>query len=584
MSAMRPVDDVIIIGIDFGTTFSGVAWAYSREPDEIELVTSWDSELNRCSDVGKAPTQLYYGKNGDATQWGYSIPIDKDPLKWFKLLLLDDKDVPSEVANSAQLLEARRLRKGLNKDPVEIIGCFLRQIWNHSIDSIKRSVGPDLLRRSKFHVIITVPAIWPHYAQQRMKQAANMSGILQARDCGETVLRFISEPEAAALATLRDLSKRSTIKAKDTIVVCDAGGGTVDLISYCIESTEPFVVKECVKGDGDLCGAVFVDENFINLIKRKAPPGSWESVTKAEERRFLNDGWEHGIKPQFENQRRIWPVDLPDSCIKGSSKGLKRRITVNLSSADILSVFSPIVDKIEALVSRQVEIIETKYWAPPKYIILVGGFGRSRYLFNRLEKKFKSTILQSRGDKPWTAICRGAVVRGLTTYNLSPNLGVKIQSRIARMSYGTKYHTRFISGLHDLQDKYWDECHHEYRAKDQMFWYLREGEDISSKHPVQGNWQRHFSGPLGQLTNLIFCTSTFPPPSRMDGTVRRLCEVTWNHDIDLESLPKWTNKIGKVYHKLGYNMEMVCEDGDVDFTVYHDGNRVGGQSVQVEFD
>ncbi|KAL2685560.1 hypothetical protein Neosp_006660 [[Neocosmospora] mangrovei] len=347
---MRPVDDVIIIGIDFGTTsvtssslenlinpnvrgrFSGVAWAYSREPDEIELVTSWDSELNRCSDVGKAPTQLYYGNHGDATQWGYSIPIDKDPLKWFKLLLLDDKDVPSEVANSAQLHEARRLRKELNKDPIEIIGCFLRQIWNHSIDSIRRSVGADLLRRSKFQVIITVPAIWPHYARQRMKQAAKMSGILQPRSGGETVLRFISEPEAAALATLKDLSKRSTVEAGDTIVVCDAGGGTVDLISYRIESTQPFIVKECAKGDGGLCGGIFLDENFINLIKRKAPPGAWESVTKAEERRFLNDGWEHGIKPQFENQQKTWPVDLPDSCIKGSSTGLKRRITVDLSS------------------------------------------------------------------------------------------------------------------------------------------------------------------------------------------------------------------------------------------------------------
>jgi molecular chaperone DnaK (HSP70) len=45
-----------------------------------------------------------------------------------------------------------------------------------------------------------------------MKQAAKTSGILDARSCGETKLRFISEPEAAALATIKDLSKRSTIK------------------------------------------------------------------------------------------------------------------------------------------------------------------------------------------------------------------------------------------------------------------------------------------------------------------------------------------------------------------------------------
>ncbi|KAL2685559.1 hypothetical protein Neosp_006659 [[Neocosmospora] mangrovei] len=253
-------------------------------------------------------------------------------------------------------------------------------------------------------------------------------------------------------------------------------------------------------------------------------------------------------------------------------------------SADILSVFSPIVDKIEALVSRQVKIIETEYWAPPKYIILVGGFGRSRYLFNRLEKKFESTILQSRGDKPWTAICRGAVVQGLTSHNLSSSLEVQVQSRIARMSYGIAYNTPFDAEEHEREDKYWDEMYHGYRAKNQMRWYLLEGEFVDRKCPVRETWHRLYSGHVGQVTITIYYTSSFPPPPRMDGTVRKLCEVTWNQDINPESLPKWANKIGKVYHQLNYNVDMVCEDGDVDFTVYHNGNRVGGQCVQVEFD
>ena len=221
-------DDIVVIGLDFGTTqvlpqtshershtdldsYSGVAWAYSRDPDEIELVTSWDAELNHCSDVEKAPSQLYYGGRGEPTTWGYSIPPEKNPLKWFKLLLLDERDVPSDVSVSEQLLEARRLQQHVNQDPIDIIGCFLRSIWNHSIDSISRALGPKQLGKCKFHVVITLPAIWPPYAQQRMKQAAKMSGILDTRACGDTTLRFISEPEAAALATLKDLSRRSTL-------------------------------------------------------------------------------------------------------------------------------------------------------------------------------------------------------------------------------------------------------------------------------------------------------------------------------------------------------------------------------------
>lgn len=146
--------------------------------------------------------------------WGYSIPPNKDALKWFKLLLLDEKDISKDVCASSQLHEARRLRNEANKDPAEIIGCFLRNLWNHSIDTIKRSIGADLLQSSKFHVVVTMPAIWPHYAQQRMKRAVKLSGILDKRSCGETRLRFISEPEAAALATLKDLSKRSNTKVR----------------------------------------------------------------------------------------------------------------------------------------------------------------------------------------------------------------------------------------------------------------------------------------------------------------------------------------------------------------------------------
>ncbi|KAF5017906.1 hypothetical protein F66182_10135 [Fusarium sp. NRRL 66182] len=600
MVANQPLDDAIIIGIDFGTTFSGVAWAYSREPDEIEMVTSWDAEFHHCSDVKKAPTQLHYENDEKKVAWEYSVPSDKDPLKWFKLLLIDEKDLDADVSRSKQLEEARRLRTQVNKDPVDIIACFLRKIWNHSIDNIKRAVGAELLQQSRFHVVITLPAIWPPYAQHRMKRAAKMSGILDARCIGETTLRFISEPEAAALATIKDLSKRSTIQSGDTIVVCDAGGGTVvsphllptnialadvnkDLISYVIETTEPFVVKECVKGDGGLCGGVFLDENFVKLIKNKTPCGAWNLASRAQVRKFLNDEWEHGIKPQFENQDRVWPVDLPESHNNEQSRGLKRRRTIELTSAEILSVFSPVITKIEALVSRQVDAIQEKYSAPPKYIILVGGFGRSRYLFNRLQTRFTSEVLQSRGSKPWTAICRGAVVQGLIRHTPSSRFEVNIESRIARMSYGIRYRTRFIVGLHDECDKIWSEEEQEFETDNKMTWFLREGDNLMTKRSVRHDYYRLYLDEIDQVSSRIYCTSSFPPPAKCDEAVDALCTIKWNRVPGFESLPTYTNPIGKVYHKLDFTIEMTCEDGIVDFTIYYNGQRVGGHNVDVEF-
>lgn len=192
--------------------YSGVAWAYSKEPEDITIVTSWPSKLNRCSDMEKTPTQLCFGTATTETTWGFGVSGEQDPIKWFKLLLLDGKDVPSDVKKSSQYQKAVESQKTLNKGPTELISCFLRNLWNHALDSIEREVGREELVSCRLHIVFTTPAIWPSYAQQRMKLAAKLSGILETRSAGATTLRFVSEPEAAALATLKDVSKRSTIK------------------------------------------------------------------------------------------------------------------------------------------------------------------------------------------------------------------------------------------------------------------------------------------------------------------------------------------------------------------------------------
>jgi molecular chaperone DnaK (HSP70) len=164
---------------------------------------------------------LYFDKNGHDVKWGYGIPLDKEPLKWFKLLLLDATDLPAEIVNSIQLQEARRLTNETGKEPIAIIASFLRKLWDHSVESIRRAIGAESFEQSKFHVVITLPAIWPPYAQNQMKQAAQQSGILDVRPAGTTTLQFISEPEAAALATIKDMGKRSTIKVSIQNIISD---------------------------------------------------------------------------------------------------------------------------------------------------------------------------------------------------------------------------------------------------------------------------------------------------------------------------------------------------------------------------
>jgi hypothetical protein len=53
-------------------------------------------------------------------------------------------------------------------------------------------------------------------------------------------------------------------------------------------------------------------------------------------------------------------------------------------------------------------------------------------------------------------------------------VGLNVEARIARMSYGIKYGTPFIAGKHRKVDKAWDDNEQEYQARNQMVWFLKE--------------------------------------------------------------------------------------------------------------
>ncbi len=84
--------------------------------------------------------------------------------------------------------------------------------------------------------------------------------------------------EAAAIYTLKDLDSHS-LKVGDTFILCDAGGGTVDLIAYTITGISPkLLMKEAAPGTGDFCGSTYLDENFGKYLTQKlsGEPG-WDS-------------------------------------------------------------------------------------------------------------------------------------------------------------------------------------------------------------------------------------------------------------------------------------------------------------------
>lgn len=157
--------------------------------------------------------------------WGYEIPVDGDPIRWFKLLLLKDEDFDKELRSSEFILRGRRMLKENNKTAIEFIADYLRKLWQYTLEHINKARRESVVDALKFHVVIAIPAIWKGYARQGMEEAAKRSGILGRRPAGETTLSFAPEPEAAALSTLSEPGRKP--KQGDVYMICDTGGGTV---------------------------------------------------------------------------------------------------------------------------------------------------------------------------------------------------------------------------------------------------------------------------------------------------------------------------------------------------------------------
>lgn len=86
---------------------------------------------------------------------------------------------------------------------------------------------------------------------------------------GMSPVTMIKEPEAAALYTMHSLE--FALRVGDAFVLCDAGGGTVDLITYEVVKLEPVLgLRELVPGTGrssSLVGHIQTAFSVSNILK-----------------------------------------------------------------------------------------------------------------------------------------------------------------------------------------------------------------------------------------------------------------------------------------------------------------------------
>jgi molecular chaperone DnaK (HSP70) len=228
----------LVVGIDFGTTFTGVAYAHTNTKemtftsdrstiDNIVVVKTWPSQSSHFAE--KTPSVLSYST--DPPAWGGNVK-NNDSLRvaHFKLGLQDNvashyappSGFRASIVETGYLTDPNWKHLGLpGKTPVDFAADYLTRVVLHLTTEVLPSrYGDTFLQRQQISYVITVPAIWSDKAKELTRRAAIRAGI------AEDKLTLITEPEAAALFCVT-LCEEVDLKEGDRFLICDAGGGTV---------------------------------------------------------------------------------------------------------------------------------------------------------------------------------------------------------------------------------------------------------------------------------------------------------------------------------------------------------------------
>lgn len=267
-----------IIGIDLGTTNSAVAYVDMQSPqlavrlfsipqfvaagrlDSLSTLPSFCYLINQTEwPPGslklpwKEETSSFVG--AFAKEHGARVPTRfvQSAKSWLCNAAADRRDpiLPLESADPSQRLS-----------PVEASAKYLMHIkeaWNAVV-----AKGDPALELEEQDIILTVPASFDEVARTLTVEAARLAGF--------SSITLLEEPQSAFYSWIVQHEKtwEQSLKAGDSILVCDIGGGTTDFSLIEVQSkNERLVFQRMAVGDHLLLGGDNIDSALAHYTEKK---------------------------------------------------------------------------------------------------------------------------------------------------------------------------------------------------------------------------------------------------------------------------------------------------------------------------
>ncbi|KAI9890244.1 MAG: hypothetical protein M1814_004279 [Vezdaea aestivalis] len=573
----------IIVGIDYGTTFSGVSYVTSDKAgiEDVNVIHSWPGSGRDVSVRHKTPSRIAYASenlNFPTNKWGFEVTAGHLSYTWTKLLL-DQSALPTEHDDPSLDGVAGKgyLTLPPGKTAVKVVEDYLKELYAYTLSALEREITKDTLAVTPMEFWFTIPAIWSDQAKSATLTAAKNAGF-GARH-GDKIC-MIAEPEAAALTTLCYSTRPgpNQVHQGDNILVCDCGGGTVDITSYNITSTHPRLqFDEICVGMGGKCGATYIDRNLHRLLSERFGDAfdSLPAKRKGPGSRLMNSfelvkhdfGWTTEMKTH-----EIGPLnmDVEDTFFYDSDEG-----SIKLSHDDMCSIFDPVVGQVADLLSKQVQAANSKGF-PIDRIVLVGGFSDSPYLYSKIREwgRDHNRIRVMCPQHPQAAIVKGAALRGLE--------GLAPRKTQCRRHYGFVLSKDFRPGIDLEEDSYYSKWDGAKRARDYMRWVIRKGDPVFEDTYRTKDFREVFYAEDKFKAYLsIYSCGDDDAPEKYNRRVQKMGEIAFDFTgVDRTKIENKTRN-GRDMFKFDCRAEVVFRpiDGVLRFRVTRGGEEFGVATI-----
>ncbi|EKM76381.1 hypothetical protein AGABI1DRAFT_108909 [Agaricus bisporus var. burnettii JB137-S8] len=340
----------LVVAIDIGTTFSAVSFCILRPgcpgAPQLEMVSSWPGQS--LSDP-KVPSVLFQDTDGNVMAWGAETTHQDvkakaerygwEKVEWFKL----DLRPPH--------LEAFIWpTTGVSSEGPEVKPCLPIQNVDKAL-----SAYTTFLQLVHQHLKPHFSGLMGRHVSQRQRAALDR-------------IKFVSEAEAAIVYAADTGKLDAWLQVGKDVILCDVGGGTIDITVYTVLNAYPLELKEKVAPKCVVAGAGLVNAAAKAYFQSKLQGTKWDKPGIIDD---LMDEFERDVKKRFENVSSEYCIGRfglsEEEDLENIRHGRFYIPGVTAIKSNILDVYQ-----------RSGQIA--------KNVIMVGGFLNSSYAYANLEE------------------------------------------------------------------------------------------------------------------------------------------------------------------------------------------------------